>query len=287
MILVADSGSSNSDWMLNLPDSKPLSFRTKGLNPFFVNEKEIAKVMKDVPEILPYANEIHEVYFFGAGCVTPDRREIVSNALTEIFPTAFISVESDLLGSAYATCGNNQGYVCTLGTGSDIGFFDGEYLKSSVHGIGYVLGDEGSGAWFGKQLITSFLYENMPKDLSDKFAAKYRINKDIVIKNVYQKDRPNAYLASFAEFMAEHILHPYIDRLLRNGFDEFVRTNVMTYPNYWDFNVNFVGRIAYYFDLQLREVCEVLGVKVGTILESPIDKLFTFVIDRETHVLHK
>lgn len=281
MILVADSGSSNSDWMLNLPDSKPLFFRTKGLNPFFVNEKEIAKVMKEVPEILPYANEIHEVYFFGAGCVTPDRREIVSNALTEIFPTAFISVESDILGSAYATCGTQKGYVCTLGTGSDIGFFDGENLKGSVHGIGYVLGDEGSGAWFGKQMITAFLYDNMPKDLARKFEEKYRITKEIVIKNVYQRDRPNAYLASFAEFMAENRLHPYIDSLLRNGFDEFVRTNVMTYPDYWDYQVNFVGRIAYHFDMQLREVCEVLGVKIGSILETPIEQLFKFVVDRE------
>ncbi|NQD72264.1 N-acetylglucosamine kinase [Sphingobacterium shayense] len=285
MILVADSGSSSSDWMLNLPDSKPLSFRTKGLNPFFVNEKEIAKVMKEVPEILPYASEIHEVYFFGAGCITPDRREIVSNALTEIFPTAFIAVESDLLGCAYATCGHRKGYVSTIGTGSDIGFFDGEELQSGIHGMGYVLGDEGSGAWFGKNLITSYLYGTMPKDLSAKFADKYRLNKDIVIKNVYQKDRPNAYLASFAEFMAENLLHPYIDRLLRNGFDEFVRTNIMTYPNYWDYKVHFVGRIAYHFDLQLREVCEVLGVKVGTILKNPIEHLFHYIVDREQKLM--
>lgn len=287
MILVADSGSSNSDWMLNLPDSKPLAFRTKGLNPFFVNEKEIAKVMKEVPEILPYANEIHEVYFFGAGCVTPDRREIVSNALTEIFPTAFISVESDLLGCAYATFGNSKGYVCTIGTGSDIGFFDGEDLQPGVHGVGYVLGDEGSGAWFGKQLITSYLYDKMPKDLAKKFTEKYRLNKDVVIKNVYQKDRPNAYLASFAEFMGENRLHPYIDTLLRNGFDEFVRTNIMTYPDYWEYKVNFVGRIAYHFDMQLREVCEVLGVKVGSILKSPMEHLFHFVVERETRTVQK
>ncbi|MFD1771094.1 N-acetylglucosamine kinase [Sphingobacterium suaedae] len=287
MILVADSGSSNSDWMLNLPDSKPLFFRTKGLNPFFVNEKEIAKVMKEVPEILPYANEIHEVYFFGAGCVTPDRREIVSNALTEIFPTAFISVESDLLGCAYSTCGRGKGYVCTIGTGSDIGFFNGEDLQQGLHGIGYVLGDEGSGSWFGKQLITSYLYDKMPKDLVQKFAAKYRLTKDSVIKNVYQKDRPNAYLASFAEFMAENRLHPYIDTLLRNGFDEFVRTNIMTYPDYWEYKVHFVGRIAYHFDLQLREVCEVLGVKVGAILKSPMEHLFHFIVERETRLIQE
>lgn len=241
--------------------------------------------MKDVPEILPYASEIHEVYFFGAGCITPDRREIVSNALSEIFPTAFVSVECDLLGCAYATFGVEKGYICTIGTGSDIGFYDGEMLRPSVHGIGYVLGDEGSGAWFGKQMITSFLYEKMPKDLSKKFEEKYKLNKEIVIKNVYQRDRPNAYLASFAGFMTENIMHPFIDNLLRNGFDEFVRTNIMTHADYWDYRVNFVGSIAYHFDMQLRDVCEVHGINIGTILKSPMEQLFHYVVDRETKIL--
>lgn len=282
MILVADSGSSSSDWMLNTPDSKPLFFKTKGLNPFFVNEREIEKVMKDVPEIIPYIDEIREVYFFGAGCITPDRREIVSNALSVLFPKAFISVESDLLGAAFATCGLEKGLVATLGTGSDISFYDGGNLLPSVHGNGYVLGDEGSGAWFGKRLITSFLYGTMPRDLSKLFEAKYRVTKDTVIKNVYQKDRPNSYLASFTPFMSENRAHPFIDKLLTDGFDEFVRTNIMTYPNFWEYKCNFVGSIAYVFDIQLHAVCNLHGVQVGKILRSPIEEIFDFVIERET-----
>lgn len=282
MILVADSGSSSSDWMLNVPDSKPLFFKTKGLNPFFVNEKEIENVMKDVPEIIPYIDEVKEVYFFGAGSITPDRREIVSNALTVLFPKAYVSVESDLLGAAYATCGSNPGLVCTLGTGSDVSFYDGKNLMQSLHGIGYVLGDEGSGSWFGKRLITSFLYGKMPKDLEKKFAEKYNLTKDTVIKNVYQKDRPNSYLASFAIFLSEHRTHPFIDKLLTEGFDEFVRTNIMTYPNFWEYKCNFVGRIAFTFDLHIREVCSLHGVQVGKILRSPIEEIFYYVIERET-----
>lgn len=281
MILVADSGSSSSDWMLNVPDSKPLFFKTKGLNPFFVNQKEIETVMKDVPEIIPYVDEIKEVYFFGAGSITPDRREIVSNALTTLFPKAFISVESDLVGAAYATCGKESGLIATLGTGSDISFFDGEVLAPSVHGIGYVLGDEGSGAWFGKRLLTSFLYGKMPKDLEKKFSEKYYVTKDVVIKNVYQKERPNSYLASFALFMDENRNHPFVDKLLTDGFDEFVRTNIMTYPKFWDYKCNFVGRIAYTFDLHLQEVCKLHGVQVGKILRSPIEEIFHYVIARE------
>ncbi|GAA4136084.1 ATPase [Sphingobacterium kyonggiense] len=284
MILVADSGSSRSDWMLQLPDSKPLSFSTKGLNPFFVSEKEITNTMSDVQEIIPYINEIHEVYFFGAGCSTPDRRELVSNALSEIFPSSYISVESDILGSAYATFGESKGLICNLGTGSDISFFDGEILAPSVHGNGYVLGDEGSGAWFGKQLITDYLYETMPRDLMRVFKEAHHITKDIIIKNVYQRDRPNAYLASFAKFMGDNRAHPYIDNLLRNGFDEFVRTNVMTYPEFWEYEVHFVGQIAYHFDLHLREVCSLHGVKIGTILKNPIEEIFHFVVNRELNV---
>lgn len=281
MILVADSGSSSSDWMLNVPDSAPLFFKTKGLNPFFVNEKEIEKVLKDVPEIIPYIDEIKEVYFFGAGCITPDRREIVSNALTVLFPKAFVSVESDLLGAAFATCGLTRGLVATLGTGSDISYYDGENLLTSHHGNGYVLGDEGSGAWFGKVLITSFLYGSMPRDLSRLFEEKYHVTKDIVIKNVYQRDRPNSYLASFMPFMSENRAHPYVDKLLTDGFDEFVRTNIMTYPNFWEYKCNFVGSIAYVFDMHLQAVCNLHGVEVGKILRSPIEQIFHFIIQRE------
>lgn len=285
MILVADSGSSSSDWMLNVPDSKPLFFKTKGLNPFFVNEKEIQKVMTDVTEIIPYIDEIKEVYFFGAGSITPDRREIVSNALTALFPKAFISVESDLLGAGYATCGTIPGLIATLGTGSDISFYDGNDLQPSIHGIGYVLGDEGSGAWFGKRLITSFLYGKMPKDLERKFSEKYSLTKDAVIKNVYQKDRPNSYLASFAMFMEENRNNPFIDKLLTDGFDEFVRTNIMTFPKYWEYKCNFVGHIAYTFDLNLQAVCKLHGVQVGKILRSPIEELFYYVVERETQLI--
>lgn len=286
MILVVDSGSSNSDWMLNVPDAPPLFFQTKGLNPFFVNEKDIERIMVEVPEIFPYVNEVKEVYFFGAGCVTPDRREIVSNALTSVFPESFISVESDLLGSAYATLGNEKGYISTLGTGSDISFYNGSTLHQSHHGNGFVLGDEGAGSYFGVKLITSFLYGKMPKEIHEAFEAKYRLTKETVIRCVYQKERPNAYLASFARFMGDHSQHPFIDNMLREGFDEFARTLILTYPDYKEYTCSFVGKIAYHFDLVLREVCVMHGVQIGKILETPIEKLFNFVIEREMMSVH-
>ncbi|WP_262245468.1 N-acetylglucosamine kinase [Parapedobacter soli] len=281
MILVADSGSSQSDWMLALPDGKRLAFTTKGLNPFFVSEKDIAKIIQNANEVLPHAEGVTEVYFFGSGCTSPDRREMVSNALSQLFTNAFISVETDLIGAAYATCGSRKGYIATLGTGSDVSFYDGEELLPSRQGIGYVLGDEGSGVWFGKQLVTKFLYGAMPADLAAAFEQKYRLNKEIVIKNVYQRATPNAYLASFALFMAANSEHPFIDDLLKRGFTEFVKTNIKPFPDHGEYVCHFVGSIAYFFIEQLREVCGQHGVKIGKVLSRPITELFNFIVQRE------
>ncbi|WP_353125893.1 N-acetylglucosamine kinase [Parapedobacter pyrenivorans] len=281
MILVADSGSSQSDWMLALPDGERLAFTTKGLNPFFVNEKDIAKIIQNAQEIVPYADRVSEVYFFGSGCTSPDRREMVSNALSQLFTNAFISVETDLVGAAYATCGDRKGYIATLGTGSDVSFFDGHEVLPTRQGLGYVLGDEGSGVWFGKQLVTKFLYGVMPADLSAEFYAKYRINKEIIIKNVYQRASPNAYLASLALFMGAHADHPFIDELLITGFREFIVTNIKPFPDHRDYICHFVGSIAFYFIEQLREVCEQQDVKIGKVLRRPIAELFNYIVQRE------
>lgn len=281
MILVADSGSSRSDWMLALPDSKPLFFTTKGLNPFFVNERDIERVLQNVPEIIPYADEVSEVYFFGSGCSSPDRREIVSNALSSLFMNAFIDVEIDLVGSAYATCGTRKGYIATLGTGSDITFYDGEYIMPSRQGIGYVLGDEGSGVWLGKELVTDYLYGRMPSELSMQFAESYKITKENVIKNVYHKPMPHTYLASFAPFLSENINHPYAREMLLKGFSEYIESNIVPYMDYREYVTHFVGSIAFHFEEQLREACDRYGVQVGMILKSPIERLFEFIFQRE------
>jgi len=282
MILVVDSGSYKSDWMLALPNSDPLTFRTRGLNPFFITEKEIVKIIQNIVEIIPYADEVTELYFFGSGCTNPDRRELVSNALSQLFRHAFVSIETDLIGSAYATCGNDSGYTAVLGTGSNVTFFDGEHVRPTRQGLGFVLGDEGSGTWFGKKLLTAFLYGSFPEELAEKFEATYRINKEIVIKNVYQRNSPNTYLASFAPFMETNQAHPYIEGLLHRGFEEFVKTNILLFPDYQDHLFHFVGSIAYYFSDHLRTVCDQYAVQIGKIIKQPIEELFNFVIERET-----
>jgi N-acetylglucosamine kinase-like BadF-type ATPase len=281
MILVADSGSSKTDWLLSTPDEEPRAFRSAGLNPYFLTEKEITKLVQDqLPELIAFAPEITEIYFFGAGCSSPDRHEIVSNALSVFFTSSYISVDSDLLASAYATCGHEKGFCCVLGTGSNISFFDGSDIHDGKHGLGYALGDEGSGTWFGKTLITDYLYGVMPPEINTKFKEAYHLDKETVITNVYQKTRPNSYLASFSKFITEIRNTEYGQALLRKGLLEFVETNIKSYPQYGKFKCHFVGSIAYIFQDELKAICEENGVHVGKIIRQPINDLLDFIIKR-------
>jgi len=281
MILVADSGSSKTDWLLAIPEQDIKQFRTSGLNPYFLSEKEIVKILQEqVAELIAYGTDITEIYFFGAGCSSPDRHEIVSNALSQFFPKAFISVDSDLYGSAYATCGHEKGLCCVLGTGSNISFFDGEEIHAGKHGLGYVLGDEGSGTWFGKQLITGFLYGNMPDEISNKFSETFHLTREDVIKNVYQKPGGNSYLASFSKFLSEIRTTDYAQKLLKEGFEEFIETNIKSYPEYHKYKCHFVGSIAHVFGTELTIICEANGIRVGKIIRQPIYDLMQFILSR-------
>jgi N-acetylglucosamine kinase-like BadF-type ATPase len=280
MILVADSGSSKTDWM-GYTDGETVSFSTRGINPYFLNANEIFKLLSKNKELAAYADQVREIYFFGAGSSSPDKHEVVSNGLSLFFHNAFISVDNDLVGSAYATCGDEQGLSCVLGTGSNISYFDGRQVHASKHGLGYILGDEGSGTYFGRKMVTAYLYGTMPEDLGAAFAAEFQITKESVITNVYQKPFPNIYLASLSRFMASNPEHPFIKNVVTQGFQEFVDTNIKDYPDYKSLNCHFVGSIAFYYQDVLRAVCEKNEVKVGTILQKPILGIFSYILKKE------
>lgn len=278
MLLVADSGSTKADWILTRSDNEIIPFRTRGINPFFLSEKDIIQVFQNASEIQEYVDEVKEIYFFGAGCSSPDRREIISNALTKVFKNAFVSVDIDIIASIYATCGSSAGICCILGTGSNISYFDGTKIHDSKHGLGYILGDEGSGTFFGRKLLTAFLYGTMPDELSSSFREKFKVDKEAVIKRIYQQPSPNSFLATFAPFMSDHIDHPFIIQLLRSGIEEFVETNIKSYPDYKRQICHFVGSIAFHFKDLLTEVCEQKQIRVGKILKHPIDELSAFIL---------
>jgi glucosamine kinase len=280
MILVADSGSSKTDWMGYSPN-QTLTFSTQGINPYFVNAFDVVKILTKNRDLLGYATSVKEVYFFGSGCSSPDKHEIISNGLSTFFTKAFVSVDHDLIGSAYATCGDKKGITCILGTGSNISYYDGEEVHPGRHGLGYVLGDEGSGTYFVRKMLVSYLHQTMPVELREIFGKTYQADKEVVIQNIYQKPFPNSYLATFSRFMIAHKSHPFIQKVLRDGFQEFIDTNVKDYKAYKTLDCHFVGSIAFYYQDELREVCAENGIKVGKILQKPIEGIFDYILKRE------
>ena len=276
MILIAYSGSSKADWMLQ-SESISITFQTIGMNPFLFSEKDIVRVLQQQPDVQKYQDEVKEVCFFGAGCLNPDCRERISNALSIVFKGAFISVEQDILGASYATCGTNKGLSCILGTGSNSAYFDGLDVYPSKNGLGYILGDEGSAAYFGKKLIKDFLYGTMPIRLRKAFCNAYHLNKEDVVRRIYRRSMANVYLGSFAPFMSEHLDSMYITDLLYVGFDEFIKINVHCFGNYDQYPCHFIGSIAHHFQDILRAVCDANNIKTGKIVHRPIEGLSEFI----------
>jgi glucosamine kinase len=280
MILVADSGSTKTDWVLTAPDKPNAEFKTGGLNPFFLSDKEMIKVISKQENLVAQAEAVTEIYFFGAGCSSPDRREAVSNVLSQVFKQAYISVDSDLLGSAYATCGNESGLCCIMGTGSNVTYFDGEDIFEGKHGLGYILGDEGSGSYFGKKLVTDFLYGRMPATESALFGKTFPINKETLISHIYHKQGANYYLASFATFLGEIRTSEYGKQLIREGLTEFVNTNIKCYAGYKRMKCHFVGSVACHLKEELQEICQAEEVSLGKIIKHPIQNLVNFLLTR-------
>lgn len=280
MILVADSGSTKTDW-LGYHSGKTISFNTQGINPYFLNAQDIYKVLSKVQMLNEFTNEVKEIYFYGAGCSTPDKHEVISNGLSLFFPKAFISVENDLIGSAYATCGDEKGLICILGTGSNVSYFDGVATYDSNYGLGYILGDEGSGTYFGRKMITSYLYQHMPEDLRTLFARDFDIDKETVITNVYQRPLPNTYLAGFSRFMYDRRDHPFILQIIEDGFQEFIDVNIKDFKDYKTLDCHFVGSISFYYQDILTRVCERNGITVGKVLQKPIEGIFNYILKKE------
>lgn len=280
MILVADSGSSKTDWR-GYHQGNIISFQTKGINPYFLNAQDIFKILSEVKELENLGDRVREIYFYGSGCSSPDKHEVVSNGLSLFFTSAFICVENDLIGSAYATCGDEEGLVCILGTGSNVSYYDGTATRDGNHGLGYLLGDEGSGTYFGRKMLSSYLYGQMPQELSLRFKEMYPIEKEEVITSVYQRPFPNTYLATFSRFMVNNQSHPFIHNILENGFQEFIDVNIKDFQDYQKLTCHFVGSISWYYQDILRETGTKNNIHIGRILQKPIEGLFQYILKRE------
>lgn len=280
MILIADSGSTKTDWRL-IDDQKQIQqFSSQGINPYFQTTEEIAQVLKvelalaislinNNSSLITHKSSL-DVYFYGAGCRTQEKKEIVMNALKEHFSKGTIHIESDMLGAARSLCGNQPGIAAILGTGANTCYYDGEKITANKTSSGYILGDEGSGAHIGKTLINAYLNDELPEDIKLRFEERHKLSKDDIIDAVYRKPMPNRFLASFSKFVYQNLKEQYMIDVVSGCFEEFFDKQVCSYPEHKELKLSCTGSVAFYYSNILRGVALKKGVNIETITETPI-----------------
>ena len=277
MILIADCGSTKIDWCLIENGKVAKQVFTSGINALLMSEEQIRQTIADelVPEIKGY--EIGSVYYYGAGCLFDDICANVRRAIAANIPSAkTIEVDTDLLAAARALCGKNPGIACIMGTGSNSCYYDGVRIVDNVSPLGYILGDEGSGAVLGKLLVGDVLKNQLPAALCEKFLKKYDLDRQKIIEGVYKKPAANRFLASLSPFLIENIEEPAVHRLVLNAFKAFFVRNIENYEGYKTMPVSFVGSVAYYYRDVLGEAANSLGIKIGTVIKSPMEGLIKY-----------
>jgi glucosamine kinase len=273
--LIADSGSTKAEWCLLKGTSRKTLF-TQGISPYFLSAMQIQEVLQK--ELVPGLKKVQpdEVHYYGTGCSNATNVKIVKQAIKKVFPGAAVYVNHDLLGAAKALCGNNKGVACILGTGSNSCYYDGKKVVKNSPGLGFILGDEGSGAYLGKKVIQYYLYKTFDADLMDRFDAKYHVTPDEILDAVYKKPLANRYLASYTGFLAENRGHFMVENIIEDGLNDFFFNHVYKYRESWTMPVNFVGSVAYGFKDVLKEMCASYELQLGIVLKAPMDGLVKY-----------
>ena len=276
MKLIADSGSTKTDWKLITPSGEVFDYRSEGINPYFHTDDSVAKTLEKI-SFAPYSHaDIEEVFFYSAGSNTKKSVAIMKNGFSRVFTSAEIHIKHDLLGAARALFQNDSGLVAILGTGSNSCLYlDGE-IETNLGGFGYILGDEGSGMHIGRKIVREFMNDLMPRDMQDIFLNKYRVTKDQIIYAVYKDAYPNRFLASFSRFASENIHHPYISEMVDDAFMKFFERYIIQYSEYKKYNLRVLGSIGFFFEKQLRSCSGRYGIRIDKIMKAPIEGLLEY-----------
>jgi len=273
--LIADSGATKCEWCL-IADGKRKKITTQGISPYFLNEQQIVQLIQS--ELIPKLknNLPDELYYYGTGLGNADHVKTIKRALKKVFPSAYIEAAHDMLAAARAVCGNNKGVACILGTGSNSCYYNGKKIVKNSPGLGYVLGDEGSGAYLGKKVIQYYLYNTFDEDLRSRFDAKFTVTPKDILESVYMKPLPNRYLASYAIFLAENRGHYMIENIIEDGINDFFFNHLYKYRESWILPINFVGSVAFGFRDVLRDLCTTYQLELGKVLQHPMDGLVDY-----------
>ncbi|QDO95097.1 N-acetylglucosamine kinase [Formosa sediminum] len=284
MILIVDSGSTKSDWMAVDKNGKQLleKIRTSGLNPAILSEKKLKKIIKGSEVLKEYKKDVTHVFFYGAGCGTEKPKAQLKLILEEFFSNAEVTVDEDTMAAVCSTINTptEAAVVCILGTGSNCSYFDGTQLHQRVKSLGWSLMDDASGNYFGKQLIRDYYFNKMPETIRVAMADKYNLEADYIKYNIYKQPNPNAFLASFAEFMFLNKDSEYIQNLIKEGIRLFAKNQILQFKEeIKTVPVHFAGSIAYFAKDEILAVAEELNFKVGNFVRRPIEGLAKFHTD--------
>ena len=274
MIIIADGGSTKVEWRAISETGAVKGITTPGINPVFLSEDEIFASFGEKLSVLP-ADEVSEVWYYGAGLVSDETKATLCGALKRVFPAAECHAESDLMAAARSLCGREPGIACILGTGANSCLYDGTSIVANVRAGGFILGDEASGAYFGRRLLSDYIKGLLPAPVRSEMDSRFGLDYPTIVKKVYSEPMPSRYLASFAPFIREFKHHPHITQMLRTGFDEFLRRNVAQYDTR-KYAVSFTGSIAFYFKEELQKSLAAAGMREGCIVRAPMDGLIAY-----------
>jgi N-acetylglucosamine kinase-like BadF-type ATPase len=277
MIYLAESGSTKCDAVFLTEEGEELErIRTKGFNPYFHTRHDVAEEIVKVPKIKELGDQVSQVYFYGAGCSSPELNAEIEEGLKAGFPNASILVGHDLRASAYATWQGEPQITCILGTGSNCVYYDGEKLVPGRSGYGFIIGDEGSASYIGKRIVRAYLYKQIDAELCEELENDYGLNETLIREKVYAPTGANVFLGNLSPFAHKHLEEPYFYQMVFNGFKEFLETQVLPFPQSDKVPISFVGSIAYHFESVLLDALSFFDLKPGIIVRRPVDGLIAY-----------
>lgn len=282
MIAVVYSGSRFANWKIADKDKEVIDIRTQGINPFFNDEKYILNLLNKNIKFIHNAEKIKKIYFFGAGATSKERNDIIQTAFSKFFRYSKVFVYHDLEAAAKATCNDQPGIVCIMGSGSNAACFDGKKIIENNYGLGYAIADEGSANWLGKMLIKQYLTEILPTDFRKIFNKKYDLDKRLVLDKVYKQAHPNLFLSSFVDLLLENKNHPFVKDLVKKGFSLFMETYLIPLQEQYgsELPVHFVGTVSANFEDYLLEVAQEKNIQIKSVVKEPIYNLLNYYANK-------
>jgi glucosamine kinase len=273
--LIADSGATKCEWAL-VQDGKKKTIITQGISPYFLSAEQITALLSK--ELLPKLKNaaVTHVHFYGTGLANTDNAAIVKKVLKGLFPKAKTEVQTDILAAARGLCGNQKGVACNLGTGTICCYYDGKKVVKTSPGLGYILGDEGSGTYLGKKVVQYYLYNTYDEELRARFEKRFQTSQREILDSVYKQPLANRYLASYAIFLAENRGHYMIENIIEDGLNDFFFTHLYKFRESWTMPIHFTGSIAFGFRDVLKELCSTYELELGKVIKAPMQGLLAY-----------